>query len=274
MSLQLSTPRTPAGRPPHGIERVPWAELEPHFMAVWGWPNGQWEPEHLTVYGKSGGGKTYWVRYILRRRAVLRGTHMVAVATKRADKVIAGFGWPIISDWPPNYGDHQVVYWAKAKGLDEKYLAPQREKVRRLMNELWVPESNILVYWDELPYIEEVLKLRTQMRNYYREGRALGITNVACMQRPTGVTRLAHSESGWTVCFPPKDQDDRKRVSEVLGDRTRFGLVLDDLDRTKYEFLIRHDLTGESYISHLPGRAPSRPGVSGRSGRGVSSGRR
>ena len=72
------------------------------------------------------------------------------------------------------------------------------------------------------------------------------------MQRPAGVSRLAHSEAGWTVCFPPKDQDDRKRVAEVLGDRAKFQIVLNDLDRTKHEFLMRHDRTGESYISHLP----------------------
>jgi hypothetical protein len=272
MRQQLAIPRSRrVSNADHGIERVPWSILGPEFMRSWGWPNGKWNPEHLTVYGKSGGGKTYFVRYVLKQRAAVRGSHIVVVATKRDDDTIKGFGWPIIHDWPPGYGEKQVIFWARAKGLDDKYVAPQRAKVRELQNKLWVPGSNVVVYWDELAYIEEVLKLRTQARNYYREGRALGITNVASMQRPTGVTRLAHSEAGWTVAFPPKDQDDRKRVAEVFGDRARFGLVLDDLDRTKYEFLIRHDLTGEAYISSLPS-APSRgSGVSGRSARGVPS---
>lgn len=277
MTLSVST-RSRRSPTDHGVPRVPWSELGPEFMRSWGWPNGIWEPEHLTVYGKSGSGKSYFVRYILKWRAAARGSHIVVVATKKADKVLSAFGWPIISDWPPNYGQNQVVYWAKAKSLDE--VGPQREKIRRLMHELWQPGSNVVVYWDELGYIEEILRLKTQMRNYYREGRALGITNVCSMQRPTGVTRLAHSEAGWTVAFPPKDQDDRKRVAEVLGDRVRFGLVLDDLDRTKYEFLLMHDLTGEAYISNLPrigggavaGSAPR--GVSGRSAAGVPSARR
>jgi hypothetical protein len=238
-------------------------------MRAWGWPNGIWEPEHLTVYGKTGGGKTYFVRYILKQRAAARGSHIVVVATKRDDKVIRGFGWPTTDKWPPNYGENQVIFWARAKGLDDKHLGPQREKVRQLLNDLWVPESNVVICFDELAYIEEVLRLRTQVRNYYREGRALGITCVAAMQRPTGVSRLSHSEAGWTVAFPPKDQDDRKRVAEVLGDRARFGLVLDDLDRTKYEFLMRHDLTGESYISRLP-----RSGIPASRPRGVTSARR
>lgn len=251
MSTPLVSPHTRA-RGGHGVDRVPWSQLEPSFMDSWGWPNGKWEPEHLTVYGKSGGGKTHFVRYILKRRAQLRQSYIVVIATKRDDKVIRGFGWPTLDKWPPNYGDNQVIFWARAKGLDAKHIGPQREKVRQLLNDLWVPESNVVVYWDELPYFEEVLGLRTQVRNYYREGRALGITNVAAMQRPAGVTRFAHSEAGWTVAFPPKDQDDRKRVAEVLGNRNRFGLVLDDLDRTQYEFLLFHDLTGEAYISCLP----------------------
>jgi hypothetical protein len=246
----------------HGVPRVDWSELGPEFMRAWGWPNGKWEPEHLTVYGKSGGGKTYFVRYVLKQRAAARGSHVVVVATKKADKMFTAFGWPIITSWPANYGQNQVIYWAKAKGLDDT--ATQKLKVRQLMTELWVPGSNVVILWDELPYIEEDLGLRRQMKLFYREGRSLGITNVASMQRPTGVTRLAHSEAGWTVVFPPKDQDDRRRVAEVLGDRTYYGLVLSDLDRTKYEFLLAHDLTGECYISHLPddGIGISRGGVS------------
>jgi hypothetical protein len=258
MNTLHASRRTRATNPDHGIERVPWQELGPAFMREWGWPNGKWEPEHLTIYGKSGSGKTHFARHVLKQRAAARGSHIVVLATKRDDKLLRGFGWPIREAWPPNYGENQVIIWARAKGLDSKHLGPQREKVRLLLNELWVPESNVVLYWDELPYCEEVLGLRTQCRNYYREGRALGITNVAAMQRPTGVTRLAHSEAGWTVAFCPKDQDDRKRVSEVLGDRQRFGLVLDDLDRESYEFLIRHDLTGQAYISHLPERAAGR----------------
>ena len=268
MSLPLAT-RSRRSPTDHGVPRVAWEDLGPEFMRAWGWPNGKWEPEHLTIYGKSGSGKTYFVRYILHQRAIIRGSHIVAVATKKADKLISAFGWPIITSWPPNYGQRQVVFWAKPKSLDDT--TGQKEKVRQLMRELWVEGSNVVVFWDELAYIEETLGLRTQMRTFYREGRALGICNVASMQRPTGVTRLAHSEAGWTVSFPPKDQDDRKRVAEVLGNRVRFGAVLDDLDRTKYEFLLMHDLTGEAYISHLP--ETGRP-VSATAGGGIPSARR
>jgi hypothetical protein len=240
------------------IERVDWHDLGPEFIRSWGRPGGRFDPEHLTVYGKSGSGKTYFVGYVLRQRAHARGSFTVVVATKRADKTITALGWPVIDTWPPSYGEHQVIYWARAKGISAEHRIPQRAKVKKLMDELWEPGSNVVVYWDELPYLEQMLRLRPELETYYREGRANGITNVASMQRPSNVTRLAHSEAGWTVAFPPKDADDRKRVAEVLGDRARFAVALDQLDRTKHEFLIRHDRSGETYVTHLP--KPRRPG--------------
>lgn len=244
--------------PSHDVQRVPWVDLAPDFMRNWGRPGGRFEPEHLTVYGKSGGGKTYFVAQVLKLRAEVRGSHVVVVATKKSDSTLSGWGWPVINTWPPGYGEDQVIYWARAKGISAEHRVPQRAKVKALMDQLWVKGSNIIVYWDELTFVEKDLRLGTELATYYREGRSNGITNVASMQRPSGVTRLAHSEAGWTVCFPPKDQDDRKRVAEVLGDRARFMLVLNDLNRNKHEFLIRHDRSGESYISHLPAPPRSR----------------
>lgn len=262
-------------RPSPDIERVDWEDLGPEFIKAWGRPGGRFEPEHLTVYGKTGGGKSYFVGYVLRQRALARGSHVVIVATKKTDKTLTALGWPIVDTWPPGYKEHQVIYWAKAKGISAEHRIPQRAKVKELMNKLWVARSNKVVYWDELPYLEQDLALKTELATFYREGRSLGITNVASMQRPAGVSRLAHSEAGWTVAFPPKDVDDRNRVAEVLGDRGRFRIVLDSLDRTKHEFLIRHDRTGESYISHLPkpraNRQATKQAVSAPMGYGVSS---
>lgn len=199
-------------------------------------------------------------------RAKVRKSHTVFVATKKADRTIMRlhnrYGWPIVSDWPPGYGENQVIYWARG-GLEPEQKAKQRAKVRKLMEELWKANSNTVVVWDELTYVQTDLRLGTQLETYYREGRSNGLTNVALMQRPSKVTRLSHSEAGWTVAFPPKDQDDRKRVAEVLGDRARFSLALDALDRNKHEFLIRHDRSGEVYATHLPGpgRRADSPGA-------------
>jgi hypothetical protein len=48
-------------------------------------------------------------------------------------------------------------------------------------------------------------------------------------------------------------------VAEVFGDRARYQLVLADLDSTRREFVIKHDVTQEAYISHLPRRRAAQP---------------
>lgn len=252
--MSTVTARTPRPLPDAGgtVERVPWALLGPEMMRNWGYPHGRFNPQALTVYGPSGSGKTYFVGYVLNQRARARASRTVAVVTKRDDATVTAMGWKIVDRWPPNYGDNQVIYWAKAKGISQEHLDPQREKVKALMDALWQPKSNTVIYWDELPYLENDLRLRRELATFYREGRANGITNVASMQRPSGVSRLAHSEAGWTVAFKPKDQDDRKRVAEVFGDRRRFMAELAGLNRAKHEFLIRDEMSGETYISSLP----------------------
>lgn len=239
-------------------ERVPWDDLGPEFFEMWGRPRGKNEPEHITIYGPSGCGKTHFLTYILTMRARLRGTHAVVVATKRADRTLEEAGWPIIDDWPPEYGQNQVVWWARG-GLSDDQKAEQKQRVRHIMATLWQPQANKLIAWDELPYVCGDLGLDREIGTFYREGRALGIGNCACLQRPTGVNRTVHSENGWTAAFRPKDADDRVRVAEVFGDRAYFQWVLANLNRERYEFLLKHELTGKCYISSLPAERPMLP---------------
>lgn len=253
MTSQSSTRRgTALLTAEYGIERYDWADVGPEFIVAWGRPNDRWDPEHLTVYGKSGGGKSHFVCYVCQQRALIRRSDIVMLSTKRQDRTMTGMGWPLIKSWPPGYGENQVILRIPARGIDPKWLIPQKRKIIAFMDAIWVPDSNLVVVWDELTYLEQDLGLKRYLAMFYREGRGNGITNIATMQRPAGVTRLAHSEAGWTVAFPPKDVDDRDRIAEVLGDRLRFRVVLDSLDRTKHEFLMRHDLTGVTFISHLP----------------------
>lgn len=208
------------------------------------------------MYGPSGSGKTFFVTTILTERANLRGSHAVVIATKRADRTLTSAGWPVIDRWPPDYGENQVIYWTRG-GLSDEQTAEQRERVARLADTLWVPDSNIMVGWDELPYVCGDLRLNRLVGTYYREGRGNGITNVAALQRPSdGVNRNVHSNTHWTVAFQPADEDDGKRVAELYGNRRYYLGVLMELDREHHEFLIKHHATGQVYRSSLPSARP------------------
>lgn len=259
MGLRTRTGTRPSGRtsrlPDDLPEYVDWDDLGPEFFKTWGRPNGRTDAEHLTVYGPSGSGKTFFVTYVMTERANLRGSHAVVIATKRADDTLVSAGWPVVDRWPPDYGQNQVIYWTKG-GLSDEQKAEQRARVARIANALWVPESNIMVGWDELPYVCQDLGLNAMIGTYYREGRGNGITNIAALQRPSGVNRNVHSNTHWTVSFQPADEDDGKRVAEVFGNRRYYTEVLMALDRENHEFLIKRRLNGQVYRSSLPAIRP------------------
>jgi len=260
-STSTSSPRSPRdealSRPLP--EYVEWEDLGPDFFAAWGYPDGEFKPEHMAIYGQTGRGKSHFEAYILQERARLRNSRIVIIATKPADKTLTRMGWPIVTKWPPETGwtkkkDHYrtVIFWAKADGLDRAAQARQSDRVRMVLEDLWVPNSNTIVVFDEIAYVEQELKLATVTGRYFREGRALGITVVATTQRPANVSRTMHSETTWSVFFAPKDEEDAERLAQIAGNKLYFKRALAELDATNYEFLLVHNFTGEYFISSLP----------------------
>lgn len=276
MTSQTVSPRTRRGSLPDRPmpERVDWGKfgyvgkgrdqrlvatgLGAGFIQAWGRPRGKVMPEHVSVYGPTGSGKSHFEKTILKMRAAARKSTIIIVATKPDDGTLTSMGWPVVDEWPAGYDKQQVIFWAKSKGLGSAGLAHQRRKIMGLLNQLWRAESNVVLSFDELAYIEQDLGLRVPVTRYYREGRALGITLVATTQRPAGVTRYMHSEAGWMVAFAPEDEDDRDRVAQILGHKAFYREVLQQLDRERHEFLMIHKLTREAYITSLPKPGRSR----------------
>jgi hypothetical protein len=246
--------------------RVPWEEAGPDFFAAWGRPRGQVMPEHIAIYGPSGSGKSWFERTILLERARLRGSHIVVIATKPADSTLSGMGWPITTVWPPKRGwrdkkgsHDQVIFWAKADGLNQEGREQQKEAIEDLLSQLWRPNANTIVVFDEIAYLDTELGLGTLCTTYFREARSQGITIVANTQRPTGATRWMHSESSWSVFFAPKDEEDAERLAQTAGNKLYYKRVLSDLRRDKYEFLMVHSLTNEAIISAIPKSTSGKP---------------
>lgn len=239
-------------------ERLAWEELGPDFFEAWGYPHGKWMPEHLSIYGPTGSGKSVFETTVLKERARLRGAHVVVIATKPADKTVAALGWPVVNHWPPNQGWQDrdkfrcVIFWAKANGLTKDARDRQALMVEDLLSQLWVQDSNTIVAFDEVSYIENQLGLKTHVETYWREARTMGITVVASTQRPANVSRYMHSEASWSVYFAPKDEDDAERMAQVAGDKNYYLRVFRELRREDHEFLLVHNVTNEAVISSIP----------------------
>ncbi len=226
------------------------------------------------MYGQTGRGKSFFEAWILRERARLRGSRVVVICTKAADKTMLSMGWPVIHRWPPPTGwrhkssDYdQVIFWPKASQLDRDGQRRQAAAIEDLLQQLWVPESNRIVVFDEIAYLENELNfpehpLKNYTSRYLREGRSMGITVVASTQRPAGVSRFMHSETAWSVFFAPKDEEDAERMAQVAGNKLYFRRVLAELNARDFEFLLVHNLTGDAVITSLP-KNPQPIAVSG-----------
>lgn len=261
--MARSTPastRPPLSSPgPAAVERVPWSVLGPEFIAAWGRPRGVNQPEHLEILGPTGSGKSFFLVQILLERVRRRATSVVFIATKQADPTVRAMGWPIVSDWRGVNKYDQVVYWPRSRKLGAARKAYQVAKIQDLLDRLWVPESNTLVVFDEVAYVESLSRdLRETVQTYEREGRSHGIGLVLGKQRVQGVQRDMHSETDWKIAFKMNDGNDNERLAELFGPKKEWLPVIESLDRENHEFLIQHKLTGTAYISWVD--QPVKPG--------------
>jgi hypothetical protein len=265
MTAPTTPPATRPSDPVVEVERVPWSVLGPEFIRTWGYARGKPMPEHVEILGQTGSGKSWFETCILVQRLIGRGSHIVVVATKPADETLVATGWPVVDKYPHNDPrETAIIYWPQAAGLTQTGQQEQAYKILDLLNKLWKPNANVIIVFDEIAYLCNDLNspsapLKVALAKYYREGRGLGITIVASTQRPQGVIRQMHSESSWTVCFAPKDEEDAERMAQVLGGKKTYLPILKMLNREKYEFLIVHGMTNKMYISWIDHPIPESP---------------
>jgi hypothetical protein len=232
-------------------QMVPWSELGDDFIESYGHDDqGRLRAEHLEATGQSGSGKSYAVATILQQRAARWDTAELAVVTKAADDSIPLLGWPVIDDWRELKDYRQAVFWPQTSAQGEQREAFHEERLYGLLSKLWAPSANIVLYFDEVRYVESLSRrLRKQVRMYWREGRAHGISIMAGAQRPVEMVRDQHSESRWKIVFPPADAGDMQRFAEMLGRWRDWQPVLESLDQTAHQFILRNSFTKDSYIT-------------------------
>lgn len=207
-------------------------------------------PEHLEILGPTGSGKSFLLVQIIVERVRRRKSAVVYIATKAADSTVSSLGWPIVRSWREVQKYDQCVYWPRTSAIGAKRKQYQAAKVQELLDELWTEDSNTVVIFDEIAYVEKLsADLRDTVQMYEREGRSHGLTCVMGKQRVQGVQRDMHSESDWKIAFKMNDQTDNERLAELFGKKTLWLPVIDSLDRERHEFLIQHKLTGATYIS-------------------------
>lgn len=239
------------------IERVPWSELGPSFIEKWGRndPSNP-QPEHLEILGMTGSGKSFLLVQILSEMARRRKSSIVYLVNKPADGSIGKLQWPVVGSWDElveverRTGIQQVIFWPKTEMMGKKRTEYQEERFRELLENLWVPNANTIVVFDEFTTLEKMsTDMKEILNQYLREGRSQGITCVMGKQRGQGVQRDMHSESTWVIAFKFKDRKDMEYAAEFFGDKREYVPVLQSLSKEDHEFLIQSKNTEDTYIS-------------------------
>jgi hypothetical protein len=233
------------------VQRMPWSELGPEFAQIWGRADpSDPQPEHVEVIGMNGSGKSYFTCTIMQERMLVRNTPEIFIVTKPDDKTFMKLGWPIVDDWQGIRHNRQCIFWPRTNKTGRAKKEYHRVKVQEVLDRLWHPNSNTVLSFDEIAYIESLSSdLRDTVQMYWREARSQGISVVATKQRPQGVDRHMSSETHWTAAFVPKDYADRERFAELFGRKQDWMPVFDQMDHMNHEFLFRHTRTGDSFVS-------------------------
>jgi hypothetical protein len=251
------------------IPKQPWSAIAQEFAESWGRLDpGSPTPEDVEVLGTKGSGKTLWMCKAVQERMIVRKTPVIIMQSKPADDTVMRLGWPVISDGNVRKAvrERWSIYWPNTNATGQSRKFYQADKFRNLLDSLWHPDSNVVLVWDDVGYIESLYtedgqSLGDIMEMYLREGRSSGITNVLLKQRPQGSRRVMHSETQWTVAFAPKDEDDRERFAQIFGNKKRYVEVFKGMDPARHEFLIKHFATQSETISWVdtPLRPVARP---------------
>lgn len=186
-----------------GVDHVPWDE----FMGSrFRWEQG----EHVSLIGPTGGGKTTFGLGILPMRS-----HRVVVATKPADPTLNSLrkeGYHVIEEWPPPPLEPRVVLWPRFRG--KRDLPTQRAAIAHALSEIFAV-GGWCVFVDELSYLCQMLRLDTDLRLIWQQGRALKITLVGSTQRPAWVPLELYSQATHLFFWRTNDQRDLSRIGGI-----------------------------------------------------------
>jgi DNA polymerase III delta prime subunit len=217
------------------MEQVDW----PQHLASWKWKQG----EHVTLIGPTGCGKTTVARAILDRRQ-----HVAVVATKPRDPVVSSLrrrGYDTIRKWPPSVLQSRVVFWPRIERMTDVHA--QAVAIDAMLNDVYLAGSWCL-YFDELRYVTETLKLKGLLELLWQQARALNVSIVAGAQRPAHIPLMAYSQATHFYLWNTGDDRDLARVADF--GRAPARMIRDELATLdRHEVLYLDAVTGTAYVT-------------------------
>jgi hypothetical protein len=201
------------------------------------------------LVGPTRSGKSYVAVDLLEGRADRRGAHVIVFATKLRDRTLTELGWPIISAWPPDYEHREqrrVILWPP---YGQASTARKNRQVFVDALDGILAEGGWTVYLDEAIYFTETLGLRPLLDEYWNTAASSGITVLSSSQAVSWVPKASLTQQQWAIVFRSPNEETRRDVAVVAGDRRRFEPAIAALG--EHEFLLVRTRTGEAYVSKV-----------------------
>lgn len=230
------------------VEHVDWSTfLAERFV----WRQG----EHVSLLGKTGGGKSTLARAILPRRQ-----YVVAIASKPADSTLDAMrrhdGYQLARTWPAprprrpilrpdgTLAERRILLWPHFRKPSD--VGTQRAVIGQALTEIFTV-GRWCVYADELRYLADTLGLKSLFELLWLQGRSLGISLVSSTQRPAWVPREMYSQASHLFLWRSSDEADLRRLSDIGGDHGRSPKELRALVAAlpKHHVLYLHADTGQ-----------------------------
>lgn len=224
--------------------RVPWEEFEQQFD----WKQGQ----HISCIGQTGSGKTTLMRALLPRR-----NYVAIFGTKPVDENLERFqleGYDLYTEWlsvDANKSPRRIL-WPDARELG----AAEKQKIvfSHAMNAIY-REGNWCVATDEGWYLGVRLKLADEMRDYWTQGRSLGLSFYVNTQRPAWVPLEMYSEATHLFFWRTVEKNAVERISNLGG--ANEALVKHLVRRLdEFQVLYVNKVTGLMLRTHAPYTPP------------------
>lgn len=175
----------------------------------------------MAIIGKSRSGKSTFTREI----ALMR-TRVCMFGTKMIDEPLYGplkeQGYVMRDTWDPEETEpERVIFRPPLADPSPASIEKQREAFRVALMRVW-QVGGWTLWFDEIRYLSETLKLSNELNLLWLQGGSAGTTILGLTQRPVSVPINMFEQSRFLTTFRITGRDDRKTMADYAGDNAPY----------------------------------------------------